>query len=364
MIRSAWEDGMSGVRWAVLAVVGLLALNCCEAVAQTSPTPAESPACAGRTDVLGVSRIVEIDTAQGPRFGQRYKGSFLADGEVVLTFDDGPMRRYTMPILEALDEQCTKATFFAVGRMALADPETLKEVARRGHTIGSHTWSHKKLTTISATNANYELELGLSAVHAALGAPVAPFFRFPYLSDSRASLAYLAGRGIGTFGIDVDSRDFDTRNPGTVLRNVLSLLEKQRKGIILFHDIHPSTAGALASLLAELKARGFKVVHMVAKSPAATLPEFDATAARALALKLAAAAANPLAHRALTWPAAVTKEPASATPTGDNPNGLPWLDGAPTAAAASPPQPLAPRHSRANRQVPGNEPWQIRTFGN
>ncbi len=169
--------------------------------------------------------------------------------------------------------------------MAIADPATLKEVAKRGHTIGSHTWSHKKFTMVSAASATYEFELGLSAVTKALGAPVAPFFRYPYLAHTKASHTHLAGRGIGTFGIDVDSRDFRTRSPGTVLRNVMSQLEHEKKGILLFHDIQPSTAGALASLLAELKARGYKVVHMVAKTPATTLPEFDAIAEKALKAK-------------------------------------------------------------------------------
>src|SRR3990172_3694417 len=145
-----------------------------------SPDPVSPPACASRTDVLGISRIVEIDTAAGPRFGHQYKEpDFLEDGEVVLTFDDGPLRRYTLPILEALDAHCTKATFFAVGRMAIADPETLKDVARRGHTIGSHTWSHLKLKLTTAANATNEIELGLSAVSVSLLTSPTPRARLP-----------------------------------------------------------------------------------------------------------------------------------------------------------------------------------------
>ncbi|MBN2369930.1 MAG: polysaccharide deacetylase family protein, partial [Vicinamibacteria bacterium] len=148
---------------ASVAFLWVVAVSADGAGAQTGPFPpvADSAACAGKADALGLSRVVEIDTATGPRFGEQYKEvDFLEDHEVVLTFDDGPMRRYTMPILDALDAQCTKATFFSVGRMAIADPATLKEVAKRGHTIGSHTWSHKKFTTVSAASATYELELG------------------------------------------------------------------------------------------------------------------------------------------------------------------------------------------------------------
>src|SRR5262245_23275309 len=298
-------SSMSVVRAvASIALISLASAVSSGAHVQTGPFPpvADTAACAGKADVLGISRVVEIDTATAPRFGEQYKEiNFLEDHEVVLTFDDGPLRRYTLPILDELDAQCTKATFFAVGRMAIADPATLREVAKRGHTIGSHTWSHKKFTQISAQSANYELELGLSAVTKALGAPIAPFFRYPYLAHTKSAHTHLGMRGIGTFGIDVDSRDFRTRSPGAVKREVLAQLEHEKKGIILFHDIQPSTAGALGSLLAELKARGFKVVHMVAKSPATTLPEYDAIAEKALKAKNSVAAAEPLATRAVTW---------------------------------------------------------------
>ena len=90
---------------------------------------------------LGVSRIIEIDTTGGPWFGTpRGDPTFLAPGEVVLTFDDGPTPKYTRPILSALAAHCTKATFFMLGEMAAEYPDLVKEVAAQGHTIGGHTW--------------------------------------------------------------------------------------------------------------------------------------------------------------------------------------------------------------------------------
>ena len=320
------------------------------------------PECASRSDLLGISRIVEIDTATGPKFGAQHPAQeFLNDGEIVLTFDDGPMRRYTGPILDALDEQCTKATFFSVGRMAIADPATLKEVARRGHTIGAHTWSHKKLPTLSSNAAKYEIELGLSAVSKALGAPVAPFFRFPYLAENKSTTSYLQGRGLGIFGIHVDSRDFRTRSPGVVLRNVLAQLDHTKKGIILFHDIQPATAGALSSLLAELKKRGYKVVHMIAKTPATTLPEYDAIAEKALKAKVAAQAANPLASRAATWPNQSGPNQAGPSKPGED---LPWTKPTKASAAGSKPKTSGQPTRKVDFAKPADEPWQIKPFGN
>ena len=57
-------------------------------------------------------------------------------------------------------------------------------------------------------------------------------------------LAYLGERNIATLGIDIDSKDFTTRKPDVMMRNVLSQLQARGKGIILFHDIQASTAAA------------------------------------------------------------------------------------------------------------------------
>lgn len=327
----------------------------------TNPAMAVPP-CASQPELLGLSRIVEIDTSSGPRFGDQYIGRgetlFLQDHEVILTFDDGPMRRYTQPILDALDQQCTRATFFAVGRMAIADPAMLKEVHKRGHTIATHTWSHKKLSSLSPDAAKYEIELGLSAVAKALGEPVAPFFRFPYLGDNKSGLAYVGGRKLGTFGIHVDSRDFRTRNPAIVLKQVMSQLARTKKGIILFHDIQPATAGALQSLLAALKAGGYKIVHMVAKTPAETLPEFDAIAERALKAKQVAAANAALADRAVTWPNSGVAPPGTVPPPGPKAPG----DATTSSADVQKPQ-KRPAKAPAQPSFGGSDWWQLKTMG-
>lgn len=241
---------------------------------------ADQPTCAKTSGVLGVSRVVEIDTKNGARFGlQQYKqNDFLKDKEVVLTFDDGPARVYTKPILEALQKQCTKATFFMVGRMAKSDPQMVREVARRGHTIATHTWSHPNLYQRSKKRGIRQIELGISAITKALGRPPAPFFRFPYLADPKAMLQHLKSRQISVFSIDVDSKDYRTRSGATVTRKILRDLKHTGKGIILFHDIQRSTARALPDLLKKLKKRGYKVVHLVAKAKATTIAKFDAMA--------------------------------------------------------------------------------------
>ena len=144
-------------------------------------------ACPDRRGVLGVSRVVKIDTTNGPQFGlMQYKLiDFLRDGEVVLTFDDGPLRRNSLAVLNALKQSAHARHSLWLGRMAVTDPLMVQEIAKRGHTVGTHTWSHKNLARMSRSRAKLEIELGVSAISAALGRPVTPFFRFPYLSDSK-----------------------------------------------------------------------------------------------------------------------------------------------------------------------------------
>ena len=276
--------------------------------------PRVSEPCVPGADALGVARTIEIDTIAGPRFGAPFKDQdILADGEVVLTFDDGPLRAYSQRVLEALQAHCAKATFFVVGRMAVSDPEMVREYARFGHTVAIHTWSHQNLHRLTPLRARTEIELGFSAVQQALGKPVAPFFRFPYLADTRSMMVHLQERHIAIFSIDVDSKDYRTRNAETVHRKVMSDLARVKKGIILFHDIQPSTAKALPGLLADLKAKGYRIVHLQPKADATTMAEFDAMAQQQLERRQAKVASEPLARRAFTWPSSgVHAEPAVA----------------------------------------------------
>ncbi|MBO0766602.1 MAG: polysaccharide deacetylase family protein, partial [Hyphomicrobiaceae bacterium] len=280
-----------------MRTIGGAVFLCCALAGVLQPAYAQE-ACAPGAGKLGVARTLAVNAANGPHFGAQYKSSaFLADGEVVLTFDDGPSRAYTRAILDTLAAQCTKATFFMLGQMALADPQLVKEVARQGHTVATHTWSHANLQVLPQDKVVDEIELGLSSVQHALGKPVAPFFRFPYLRDTPPALNHLKTRQLAVFGIDIDSRDFETKDTTIVLERVLRELAARRKGILLFHDIHASTARALPRILQALNARGFRVVHVVPKSATETLAQYDALAQEA-AERRRVAATNPLAKRA------------------------------------------------------------------
>jgi len=275
----------------------LLAALAARGSAQAQPAGCANPRA------IGVSRVIEVNATGGPRFGaQFHRSSLLNDGEVILTFDDGPLQPHTQQVLAALADHCTKATFFMVGRRAMADPALAQEVARQGHTVGTHTWSHRNMSTITTGHALAEIDLGFSAVRRSVGAPIAPFFRFPYLVQDEAMLAHLAARNVAAFSIDIDPFDYRTRDPAQVVRDVVRKVATAKKGIILMHDVEPSTAGGIKALLDELQARGIRVVHLVAMGKAETVATYDAFVAK----PLTDAARDLLTRRSSYWP--LTKE--------------------------------------------------------
>ena len=239
--------------------------------AQQTPTKCDNP------NALGVARVVEIDTTGGPGFGfEHFKAyDFLQDKEVVLTFDDGPWPVNTPGVLKALADQCTTAIFFSIGKHAGWRPDIAKEVLAAGHTLGTHTWSHKDLSKLSEQEGKDEIEKGIAAVSIATGnKPVAPFFRFPALRHPPELVKYMGERNIAMFSTDFDSFDFKMRKPEDVVKSVMTKLEKHHKGIILMHDFQPSTAKALPEILKRMKEGGYKVVQMVGRTPTEPKPEY------------------------------------------------------------------------------------------
>jgi peptidoglycan/xylan/chitin deacetylase (PgdA/CDA1 family) len=256
------------------------------AAAPAAPPPAPAINCPGHPDALGVSRVVEIDTTGGPGFGfEHFKQyDFLQPGEVVLTFDDGPWPHNTQAVLAALAANCTKAVFFPIGEHTMWAPEILKQVDAAGHTIGSHTWSHKDLSKLTAQDATDEIEKGISAVAWGLGHPASPFFRFPALRHPPEMVTYLGGRNIAIFSTDMDSFDFKIRKPEQVISSVMSKLKKNGKGIVLLHDFQRATADAAPELLKQLKTNGYKIVFMKTKGPVQTLAAYDEQIVKSLKL--------------------------------------------------------------------------------
>ena len=228
-----------------------------------------------RKDALGTSRILNVEAKTTPRVGLK---SFpqtlpLADREVVLTFDDGPNPPTTSKVLAALAQECVRATFFLIGVHASQHPEIVKRIAREGHTIGHHTFSHPFMARIPIDKAKSEIDRGIAAVEMALhGAstttPSTPFFRFPYFEATQAELDMLQARGIVVFGADLWASDWNEMTPAQELKLVTDRLAATGKGIVLFHDPKARTAAIMPAFLRYLRENGYRIVHIAAPSTA------------------------------------------------------------------------------------------------
>jgi peptidoglycan/xylan/chitin deacetylase (PgdA/CDA1 family) len=228
--------------------------------------------CPGNPGALGTSRTLVVDPREHPRIGtMQYAETLpLEDHEVVLTFDDGPLPRNSNQILDILASQCVKATFFTVGRMAHDYPEGVRKLRDAGHSIGSHTENHPTgMDRLPIERIRQEIDEGLASVTAALGdaSAVAPFFRMPGLRRAEATEEYLASKGIQVWSADFLADDWRLISPSRVYDLAMQRLEAKGKGILLLHDIQARTATALPRILQELKARGYRIVHVVPATP-------------------------------------------------------------------------------------------------
>ncbi len=232
---------------------------------------AHADSCTDKTDVLGTSRTLVLDTSRGLEVGQQYRHALpLKEKEIVLTFDDGPLPAISEKVRQTLKGQCVHATFFLVGRNAETYPDFVRKLAADGHTIASHTWSHDMYMPKKPYEVGLEqIDRGISAVNAALKTSpeqpeIASFFRFPGLNSDLALRKMLKERGIGIFDIDIEGGDWvKNRSPQEVLNRVMRQLDEKKRGIILLHDIQPRTAAMLPELLRRLKKEDYKVVHII-----------------------------------------------------------------------------------------------------
>jgi peptidoglycan/xylan/chitin deacetylase (PgdA/CDA1 family) len=235
-----------------------------------SLAPATADPCPGNPNAIGTSRTITVEPSELPLIGsmQYHTTLPLNDHEVVLTFDDGPLPTYTNRILDTLVSECVKATYFLVGQMATAYPDTVRRIYNAGHSIGTHSEDHPlTFDRMALPRIEHEVGAGIASVQAAVGDPraVAPFFRIPGLLRSAQVESYLASQSLSVWSADEVADDWYKRvSAQQIVRKAISRIEaKDHRGVLLLHDIHPATVMALPMLLKELKAKGYKIVHAI-----------------------------------------------------------------------------------------------------
>lgn len=171
---------------------------------------------------------------------------------LALTFDDGP-GPYTQQIVDDLVSHKAKATFFVIGRNVAVNPETVQYAYNHGMEIGNHTWSHPSLDSLPSEAVMSELSKTTQAIEVATGAkPVG--VRPPYGAFSKAT----PHDGMPFYLWDIDSEDWKNRDANLTMQRVTDAAHPG--GIVLMHDIHPSTAKALPGIIEQLQEDGYTLV--------------------------------------------------------------------------------------------------------
>jgi peptidoglycan/xylan/chitin deacetylase (PgdA/CDA1 family) len=175
---------------------------------------------------------------------------------VALTFDDGPDPVHTPKVLAVLDQHHVKATFFMMGRQVERYPKVAREVLRRGHEIGNHSYSHPKLILMSPRRVRDEIERTDKLLRD-IGVSGAIHFRPPHASKFIVLPYVLVQMGRLSVLGDVDPEEWKER-PAAVMTD--SILRAVRPGSIIgLHD--PAGAESLRTLeniLPALIAQGYR----------------------------------------------------------------------------------------------------------
>jgi cellulose synthase/poly-beta-1,6-N-acetylglucosamine synthase-like glycosyltransferase/peptidoglycan/xylan/chitin deacetylase (PgdA/CDA1 family)/spore germination protein YaaH len=198
-----------------------------------------------------------------------------AKNKIVLSFDDGPDRRWTPDILDVLKEKHAPAIFFVVGEQANASPDLLRREYAEGHEIGNHTFTHPKFDEISRTQLKWELNLTQRLIESTLGVK-SILFRPPYGIDHQpeyaeevAQLPYPQELGYIIVGQKIDPDDWrmteeKRQRPAEEIAD--DVIRQAEKGnIVLLHDgggEREQTVAALPMIIDRLRAKGYQIVSV------------------------------------------------------------------------------------------------------
>lgn len=202
---------------------------------------------------LKTTEITTEKTTEAEEKGE-WKLPKATDKLVCFTFDDGPYAPVTNKILDTLEKYNGRATFFVVGDRADTYSDEIIRASKMGCEIGTHTYSHVNLNSLSVPEMQEEIKKSCDAISKYTGKKV-KVLRPP---EGAANDTVKANVGMPMALWSVDSRDWDYRNADkdyqTVMDNVFD------GSIVLMHDLYPATADAVARIIPELAKQGYKFV--------------------------------------------------------------------------------------------------------
>lgn len=195
-------------------------------------------------------------------------GRDLPPKTVVLTFDDGPHKAYTDEIVAILKRYDVPGVFFEVGRnlgevhadgsIKLGPMASIsRNLMEQGYAVGNHSLTHAQLSRTTG-DALREQVLATDTLLKDVDTRRAPLFRFPYGARNAEGLQLLNEAGLKSIMWNIDSMDWADPVPESIVQRVLGQVQKEQRGIILFHDIHDRAVKALPQILDRLIAEGYQ----------------------------------------------------------------------------------------------------------
>lgn len=198
---------------------------------------------------------------------QYYNVNSNGDKVIALTFDDGPWDKQTDEILDILEQNDAKATFFTVGQCISGHEKELQRAASMGCEIGTHTWDHAEgsgegvsLIKMSTDERKQEVQKGLEAIKNATGQEASTIFRCPGGNFDTSVVTDLEGIVTAEIGWNVDTTDW--KKPGADV--IAQRIQSAGPGnIILMHDgggDRSQTIEGLRQALPKLKEQGYSFI--------------------------------------------------------------------------------------------------------
>lgn len=180
-----------------------------------------------------------------------------------MTFDDGPHQTRTPAMLEVLAKHNVKGTFFELAKNVNAMKELSLKVKAAGHEMANHSFTHAQLTKVTDAALKYEIVDSTQVLTQVWGEPP-KFFRTPYGAGTNVEKIrkVIADQKMIHVFWNVDTLDWQDKNPVTIVERARKQIDVLKKGVILFHDIHDQSVKATDLLLKEMTAKGIRFTTM------------------------------------------------------------------------------------------------------
>ncbi len=181
------------------------------------------------------------------------------DKKIAISFDCAWGTDYTDSLLEIMEKENVKCTFFSVEFWTKKNPEYVKKISDYGHEIGTHSATHPYMSKLDRDTIIKELSSSSNEIEKITGKKV-ELFRAPYGDYNDRLIKTARELNLFTIQWDVDSLDWKDLSAKQICDRVIKRVKSG--SIVLFHNQGLNTAQALPTIISELKGKGYEFVKI------------------------------------------------------------------------------------------------------